>query len=128
MRVVLLPAYQRIIMTDLTKLPDEWRDEAKNNDPHKADVYQYTLGYNDALLGIANDMIIALPVWVRITDDESTWPEIDVFVLMCPESSSDFAYLPVIGAFDAGDAKIIDSWTGTWWRPLIAIDYPPEQS
>lgn len=54
-------------MMKLKDLPSKWRKEVSESSPHDSDNYQYRLGYNDALLGVANDLQIALPAWKQIT-------------------------------------------------------------
>ena len=97
-------------MTDITKLPDEW-------------IAQYG-GFPDLhTRECAEELEQALPVWTRITEDESTWPEGLVIV-----SSKNMD-----GEMDAYIGKPCDDYSyvaklsmTVHWRPLCSIDTPPE--
>lgn len=106
----------------IKSLPDKLRGEAKATDPHKADDYQYQLGYNDALLGIANDLIDALPTWTEFTGDPGTWPETEILFLFCPpyDGGNGFRVIRPDIVWQWDDYKI-EEFDGCWWRPFCDL-------
>ena len=103
-------------MTDINKLPDEWRE----TEVGEIDFYEsnYPAGQSQALHDCADELQAALPKWTKITDDPDTWPVGDEYmtyngdnVVHCQvpwESHPLFGYSVLF-----------------WWRPLCSLDFPP---
>ena len=69
----------------------------------------------------ADELRAALPVWTKIDIryPSQTFPEIGSNVLVKWNGHE----TPSGHTVKLDDA---DAWNGYWWRPLIDIDYPPE--
>ena len=108
-------------MTDITKLPDKWREDA---------VEASEQGLLDSGLCIANTCATmldeSLPPWTEITDDPDTWPVYGTeIVVRWKDHVTKGAYF--------GKGRICYEYlanenitTEAWWRPLCDLDYPNE--
>ncbi len=104
-------------MADITKLPALWRDFEFKGPTHIGPLWH--AGYSDCLSDVANQLEAALPKWTKITEDESTWPDADMFpVLIVWQQDSSVHVHEAHNTAEIGDK----------WRPLCSIDYPPKES
>ena len=92
---------------DITKLPDAWRGYNYVEEPPVC---------GDCAIELAEQLEKALPTWMHINDRE-------------PEAGQTFLY---VMEFE-GSMPLVSIWRGVRkypfsWRPLIDLDYPPEQS
>ena len=102
---------------DITKLPDHWRNDIG-----------FLTHRNPAMI-CANQLENNLPVWTRITEDESTWPEKDSTVMLYGDGvasmrlfCSDFVMYEQAGEY-------CGVFIGKQWRDLIpGIDTPESES
>ena len=100
-------------MTDLHKLPDEWREEEQSiNDPHDP--------YSHALSNCADELEAALPKWTKITDDPKTWP-----------NDGDWGFFKTwkwygVHTWFNDEYDNFPKEPAAWWRPLCSLDFPPE--
>ncbi len=78
-------------------------------------------------VGVLKNWVAALeaenmPEWTKATEDESTWPPIDEWVMLsnCTKDIPPW--------MDMMDSRTDTSyWIGCYWRPLGPNDTPPEQ-
>lgn len=66
----------------------------------------------------ADQLAQTIPVWTRITEDESTWPALWEDVVWYNDKDDDHEITHM--NFDVDEM--------THWRPLCDIDYPPEDT
>lgn len=110
-----------IEMTDLMKLPDDWREASKRLDlcidlclPDACVIYPQC----------ADELEAALPVWTKITDSLDTLPgACDTDVLVAEYIQGEWHLYMWTGN------DLLDTGAGPFpicWRPLTGIDYPPE--
>ncbi len=97
-------------MNDITKLADKWRCGST--------AFRY-MSTKEILCACADALEDAIPKWTKITEDESTWPDADMFpVLIVWQQDSSVHVHEAHNTAEIGDK----------WRPLCSIDYPPEES
>lgn len=94
---------------NIRDLPDKWRDDEENI----GGVNFFRSGYD-----CAKELQAALPQWTRITENEATWPaeDWDTVVWYSDEDNS----------HAMGPIPFVDVGRFTHWRPLVDIDFPPD--
>ena len=94
-------------MTDITKLPDRWRDAAERVNL-RGQIFDTC----------ATELSAALPVWTKITDNPETWPPSDKRVFSFHERLS-------YGPHTYHQTKVGPSFEFTHWRHMCSLDRPP---
>ena len=101
---------------DISKLPRYWRKFTFSEPDHIGPLR--ASGHLDGLHDAANGLEAAMPKWTQITDDPDTWPKNGQTILINRYGR------PAVTDFN----RHMSTSNGTNWRPLIDLDYPPEQS
>jgi len=106
-------------MTDITKLPDQWREDAV--EASEKDMIASGLVVASVL---ATELEAALPVWTKITDDPDTWPKVDSVSMMHSRTKGTIIKENGVEIYDFFMLEYGDI---THWRPLTDLDYPPTE-
>ena len=96
-------------MTDLLKLADIWCDPESTLTP----------AYKHAMKNCAQDLRAALPPWVTISMEPSTWPDKTRDVIF-----ESHGRLVILRPFSR---PCYPFEIGKRWRYMIDIDYPPKE-
>ena len=99
-------------MTDITKLPDEWRDRCPKGS-----------GWFKFVHECADQLEAALPKWTRVTDDPDTWPENNNSTILVAE------FITIgrqIYTWESCNLRGNNNLFPIYWRPLCDLDHPPE--
>jgi len=91
----------------MIELPDKWLHDC---------------GEDWGAFNCAKDLEAALPVWTRITEDESTWPEDGQNILYKTKR-----FIPPVGTTYRSNGKGMTPHYIVAWRPLCDLDTPPDE-
>ena len=110
---------------DITKLPDEWRRNAPAGCGELVALRSKAYATCKAMNECADELEAALPEWTKIEwvgdyADPSTLPPEDM-TCMWVEKETRFNDVSELW-------QLKNKANYTHWRPLIDLDYPPEQS